>query len=84
MYRLIKPFIIPLAIISLEIGVGMNNWTSPLVSGVLIGIFVFWIIMAALSHKPLLRRFPSLIEWMPFLDPTGGFAGANQLTGKFI
>ena len=62
------------------IGAGMTGWWS----GFLLGLGGFWFLMALLSHRALLNRFPWLPAWAPFLDPTGAFATADQLTGKFI
>ena len=84
MLKALKPFAGPTVLAVLGIGLNMGGVMNPLWGGVLIGMVIFWGTMAIFSNKALLKRFPGLLEWMPFLDPSGGFATAEQLTGKFI
>lgn len=85
MYKVLKPFAGPAIIGLVEIGASMANLTSPFTGGLLIGVGVFWFVMALFSNKALLKRAPFLIEWMPFLDPTGGMrSDKSALSGKYI
>ncbi len=84
MLKVLKPFAGPAAIVTLEVGLGMSGLSSPFWGGLLVGVAVFWFVLARFSNRALLKRAPTLLEWMPFLDPSGGFASADQLTGKFI
>ena len=84
MFKLAKPYVGPIVLILLEQGISMGGFKSEFFSGLLIGLAVFWFVMALFSNKALLKKFPRVLDWAPFLDPTGGFSTAEQLTGKFI
>lgn len=85
MLRALKPFAGPVAVVFFEIGAGMMNWHDQFVAGVLIGIAAFWFVMALFGTRALLKRLPWLVEWMPFLDPTGEMRSDNSaLSGKYI
>jgi hypothetical protein len=84
MFKVLKPFAGPALIVVLEVGLSMTDYHSPFVGGVLIGIFIFLFVMALFGNRALMKRFPGILEWMPFLDPSGGFATSDQLTGKMI
>jgi len=84
MGKLLKPFLGPVVLVMAEIGLGMTSYKNDWLGGILIGLAIFWLIFALLSHKAFLKKFPGILEWVPFLDPTGGFSTAEQLTGKFI
>ncbi len=82
--RGLKPFVGPLVTFFLGIAMNLYPLQSAWASGICIGFAFFWGALALLSNKQLLRRCPWLLEWFPFLDPSGGFASAEQLTGSFI
>jgi hypothetical protein len=82
--KVLKPFVGPIVLFVLDKGLDMANIHSSRRSGFLLGFAAFWGVMALFSNRLLLRRFPKIIEWAPFLDPTGGFSTADQLTSNFI
>lgn len=86
MFKFFKPYLGPTALICLE--KGMNAAGFPLTdfwAGAMIAFAVFWFFFAMTSHSELLRRFPRIKEWLPFIDPAGGImANPKELTGKFI
>ncbi|MCS6328386.1 MAG: hypothetical protein H8K06_15040 [Nitrospira sp.] len=85
MLKALKPFAGPFVLVLFEVGAGMSNFSNPFFGGLLIGIAVFWFVMALFSNRALLKRMPFLLEWMPFLDPTGGLRSEKSaLTGKYI
>ena len=84
MGRLLKPFVGPMILVMAEIGLGMTSYQSDWLGGILIGVAIFWVIFALLSNKALMKKFPGILEWAPFLDPTGIYAGSDQLMGKYI
>lgn len=84
MFKILKPFLGPVALFCLEAGSNMSPYHSEFVSGLLIGVGGFWIALVTIGNKALLQKFPRLIEWAPFLDPTGGITPPQQLSGKYI
>lgn len=81
----IRPYIGPAAIIAIEQGMSfLNLGPNPIVAGLLLGFAGFWLVLAIFSNKALLRKVPWLLDWMPFLDPSGAFAPPRQLTGRYI
>jgi hypothetical protein len=84
MLRTLKPFAGPAIALLVGVGVSMGPVQSQWWSGFCIGLALFWGAATLLNNRALLRRFPALPEWLPFLDSTGGFATAAQLTGSFI
>lgn len=83
MFKILKPFAGPLLVVALEVGLSMTDYYNTFIGGVLLGIFIFWLVMALFGNRALMKRFPGILEWMPFLDPSGGFATADQLTKMF-
>ena len=84
MLRTLKPFAGPAFDFLVGIGVSVSPIQNYWLSGLFIGLGLFWGAAALLSNRAMIRRFPWLLEWMPFLDPTGGFATAEQLTGSYV
>lgn len=85
MLKVLKPFAGPFALVAAEVGAGMSGYTSQFWGGVLMGVAGFWFVMALFGNKPLLKKMPWLLEWMPFLDPIGGMRSeARELTGRYI
>ncbi len=80
----LKPYAFPTIILLLELGFDMSGFHSDWWGGLLIGIALFWALFALFNNKPLLRKYPGILEWAPFLDFTEGFSRAEQLTGKYI
>jgi hypothetical protein len=84
MHKSIKPYVSPVILLIGGWALNMVTPEMPILFGAIIGFASFWIVLAIFSNKPLLKKYPGILEWAPFLDPTGGFSSATQLTGKFI
>ena len=86
MLNLIKPYLGPIALICFDTGMNAIEYPiSEFWSGALIAFAAFWFFFALASHTTLIKRFPGIKEWLPFVDPAGGVrAGAKELTGKYI
>jgi hypothetical protein len=84
MINALKPFAGPAITFLIGLGFQVSTFHNDWVSGLMIGAAIFWTAATLLSNKAMLRRWPTLTEWLPFLDPTGGFASAEQLTGSVI
>ena len=80
---MLKPYIGPLAILA-----GQVAWdqfvgdVNDLLTGVLFGIAIFWLIMSLFGHRALMRRYPGILEWAPFLDPARALGSPGELTAK--
>lgn len=64
MLRLLKPFIGPVAIFVGQWALG--RWVldvSPLMTGTLLGLAGFWLVLAVFSHKKLLQRYLAEYEF---------------------
>ena len=89
MGKIIKPFAGPAVTFLFALGVDVSSLQNDTLAGILWGIAGAWLIVTLLSHEALIRRFPRVIEWLPFLDSSGGFAAehelrSNHLQGKTI
>lgn len=84
MYKSLKPYVTPIALLIGSWVLNMATPDLPILFGIIIGLGTFWFVLAIFSNKTLLKNQPWILEWIPFLDTTGGFANAQQLTGRFI
>jgi hypothetical protein len=84
MYKAIKPYGGPVFLWIFERGFDLSPWSSEWVSGFLIGLAGFWLLLAIFSNKSLIKAYPGILEWVPFLDPSGGLATSQYLTSRFL
>ena len=84
MYKAIKPYAGPIILWLLERGLDLSPWSNDYLGGLLIGFAMFWGMLALFSNRALLKLYPGILDWLPFLDPSGGLATSQQLTGKYI
>jgi hypothetical protein len=84
--ELLKPYIGPVAIFALKEGLSASGYPmNPFWGGIAVGFAGFWFILALMSHKALIKRFPTIREWLPFVDPAGSVrAGSKELTGRYV
>lgn len=85
MLRILKPYVGPVVIMA-----GQALWelfgggVEPLLNGLLFGFAGFWLLMSSFGNRALMKKYPGILEWLPFLDPAGGFATPKQLTAKHL
>jgi len=85
MRELLKPIVGPVALLALKEGLSASGYPmSPFWGGVLVGFAGFWFVLAVVSHKALIKRFPGIRTWMPFVDPAGAVRDAKELTSRYI
>lgn len=85
MFNLLKPYLGPFALFGFEMSMGALDSISEFWSGALIAFALFWFFLALTSHKALIKKWPNIKVWLPFVDPAGGvMAGSKELTGKYI
>lgn len=86
MFNMLKPYVGPVALVVLERGLDASGLqVSPFWAGALVSFAVFWFFFALVSHKDLVRRFPGIRTWLPFVDPTFSVrAEPKELTGRYI
>jgi hypothetical protein len=83
---LIKPYFGPIALICLDKGLNATGvQVNDFWSGAMLAFAAFWFSLALASHTALVKRFPGIKDWLPFIDPAGGIrAGPKELTDKHI
>lgn len=84
MFKELKAPLVPTVILLGEITLANSKWAADWLVGLLLGFTVFWLLCSLLSSKAIMRKFPWLHEWAPFLDPTGLGLAASQLQGHYI
>src|SRR3990167_4443076 len=88
MFRRFKPYTIPAVTFLLGLGLQFAPIQNKMLGGILIGIAGFWLFGTLASDRALLRRFPWLAEWMPFLASMGAeghvFASRQELEVQHI
>ena len=83
MFRHCKASLVPALILVGEIIA--STWTPVWFISGLVGFTLFWLICSLLTNaKAIIRRFPRLREWLPFLDPTGGLATELELVNTHV
>jgi len=86
MFNSIKPYLGPAALFGLDISMNAAGFQiSDFWSSVLIAFAFFWLFFTLASHKALIKKYPGIKEWLPFVDPAGGIrANSKELTGNYI
>jgi hypothetical protein len=86
MLDLVKPYLGPVALFALERALDASPLgVSPFFSGAILSFALFWFLLALVSHKALVKRFPKIREWLPFVDPTGAMrALPTDLTAPYL
>ena len=84
MFKAIKAPMVPTLILIGEIIVAKKEWATDMVIGILLGFTLFWLAGSLLYNKNLIRRFPWMRDWMPFLDPSGGMASELELMSNHV
>ena len=80
--NILKPTIPPLLLIVADVilmiaGSILPEWLL----GMVLGASLLWVILAAKSvRKNVIKRWPWMRSWFPFLDSTGGLATSSELT----
>jgi hypothetical protein len=52
----------------LGLGLQMSPFQNAWLSVFLIGLAAFWLVIALFKNKRLIKRFPTITEWLPFLE----------------
>lgn len=86
MLGLLKPYLGPVALFAFERALNASPvGVSQFWSGAILSFAAFWFLFSLVSHKALVKRFPKIREWLPFVDPTGAtLATSKDLTGKYV
>jgi len=85
MLNLLKPYLGPFALFGIEISMDALGTINEFWSGALISFAFLWLFLALASHKALIKKWPNIKVWLPFVDPAGGIkVDAKELTGNYI
>lgn len=87
MWKLFQPVVLPLIFIAFQALAANRKWfKNNLLIGFLLGLGVFWLLCSILCNQALLRRFPAITEWAPFLPaPTDlPYAHPLELSAPYI
>ena len=87
MLKYLKPYTGPAVVFLAGLAFQFTQIQSPTLGGILLGIACFWLFMSLASDRNVARRFPSLVNWMPFLASMGEsqvFAGRRELEMPYI
>lgn len=83
MFKAIKAPLIP-GVIMLGNIVLAGSTEQQWLTGFVFGLALFWLAGTVIFNRNLIRRFPWIREWLPFLDPTGTGAVASELSHRHI
>jgi hypothetical protein len=82
MFNLAKPYIGPGVLIGL--GATVAGIQVEWLGGGLLGVGVGWLIGVVLNHEALVRRFPRIHEWLPFVASNAGRLTAEELSSPYV
>lgn len=84
MFKTIRAPLVPTVILIGELIVAKQEWATDMTIGLLIGFTGFWVAASLLSNKAIVKRFPWIRDWAPFLDPLGGMATELELMSNHV
>lgn len=86
MWKIIKPAVVPVLLLAAEYAALKKGWLEDeLLIGFVFGITSAWAIAAALSSGgDLVRRYPWVRPWLPFLDERGQYATDPELRATYV